>query len=134
MSNAKYIRNRATAERLIRNNGALLALKRETDGGIDPVTEEPTDPVVLNQNAWMVVLPPKTGAIDARYERFRGDNGTIDFSVLKDYLLSTQDLQWRPLPLDFVMIKGEWWRLETLQTLDPDGETDIFYKGILRRV
>lgn len=134
MSNAKYIRNRATAERLIRNNGAIFQVKRETGGVRDPVTEITPDPVVETQDVWMVVLPPKTGAVDARYERFRGTNGTIDFSVLKDYLLSTEKLLWRPLPLEKVLIKGEWWNLETIQTLDPDGQTDIFYKGILRRV
>lgn len=133
MSNAKYIRNRATAQRLIRNNGDLFPLKRETEASIDPVTEEPTDPEILNQDAWMVILPPKTGAIDARYERFRGENGIIDFSVLKEYLLSTQDLSWRPMPLDKVLYRSEWWIIETLQTLDPDGATDILYKGILRR-
>lgn len=133
MSNAKYIRNRVTAERLIRNNGDKFPLRRETEASIDPVTEEPVDPEILNQDVWMVILPPKTGAVDARYERFRGENGTIDFSVLKDYLLSTQGLLWKPEPLDKVYYRSEWWTLESIQSLDPDGATDIFYKGILRR-
>lgn len=134
MSNIKYIRNRATAERLIRNNGDKFQLKRETAGTFDPVTEETTDPVVETQDVIMVILPPKTGAIDGRYERFRGENGTLDFSVLKEYLMSTEKLLWRPQALEKVFLKGEWWNLETIQALDPDGATDIFYKGILRRV
>lgn len=133
MSNAKYIRSRATAERLIKSNGDKFPLRRETEASVDPVTEEPIDPVVMDQDARMVILPPKTGAVDNRYERFRGENGVIDFSVLKDYLLSTQNLLWKPQPLDKVYYRAEWWTLETLQALDPDGATDIFYKGILRR-
>lgn len=130
--NVKYLRNRATASRLIKKNGAKFRMMRETGTEPDPVTGE-GELVQEFQDVWMVVLPPKTGSMDGRYERFRGTDGTIDFSVLKDCLLSTEKLIWRPMPLEKVMVKGEWWTLETIQALDPDGETDIFYKGVLRR-
>lgn len=130
--NVKYLRNRATASRLIKNNGEKFRMMRETGTEPDPVTGE-GELVQEFQDVWMVVLPPKSASGDQKYEVFRGRDGTLDFSVLKDYLLSTEKLVWRPMPLEKVMVKGEWWTLETIQALDPDGQTDIFYKGVLRR-
>ena len=131
--NVKYIRSRALAERLIRTNGAKFKMRRETGSAPDPVTGVENQSEEF-QDVWMVMLPPRSAPGDQKYEAFRGADGTLDFSVLKDYLLSTEKLAWRPMPLERVMLKNEWWTIETLQTLDPDGETDIFYKGILRRV
>lgn len=129
--NAKYIRMRATADRLIRSNGAKFSLKRVVSSGFDPVTEESVT-VEESQDGYMVMLLAKAGA-PGKYDQFKGDDGSLDFNKIRDYLLSTQGLTWIPKQFDKVMYRGEWWTFETIQGLDPDGETDILYKGTIRR-
>jgi len=126
--NAKYIRNRRTAERLIRENGASFDWRKTTEVVIDPVTEEPVGEPYLLQKVWAVILPP-----NGNPDQYRGDNGTLDLSKVRRVLVSTQGLKYNPEPLHQIFYKGEWWLFENSSELAPDGETDILFKGLIRR-
>lgn len=125
--NVKYQRNKATASRLIRNNGAKFQMKRAI---------VVTDPVEGNtshdefQDIFAVILPPQSGDLDT----YLGQMGTLDLSQVRAILISTQGLKWNPLPLHRVFYRGEWWQYEQSSGLDPDGETDILFQGFIRRV
>lgn len=129
--NVKYLRMRATAQRLIRENGTKVNLRRLQQGEYDKETDSYPEPTYLEQALWCVVLPPK---YKGQEQLFSGETGGIlDYSSVKNVLLSTQDMKFVPESLDDFQYKGEWWKLDQLSSLDPDAETDILYKGIIRR-
>lgn len=125
--NVKYLRSRATAERLIRNNGDRFSWRKVERGPIDPVTEESVE-TVTPQTVWAVVLPP-TGNPD----QYKGEDGVLDLSRVRRIMVSTQGLLYNPDPLHQVLYKGEWWTYENFTDLAPDGVTDILFKGLIRR-
>ena len=125
--NVKYLRSRATAERLIRNNGDRFSWRKVERGAIDPVTEESAE-TVTPQTVWAVVLPP-TGNPD----QYKGEDGVLDLSRVRRIIVSTQGLLYNPDPLHQVLYKGEWWTYENFTDLAPDGVTDILFKGLIRR-
>lgn len=128
--NVKYLRSKATAERLIRNNGDKFSWRKSTPVEIDPVTEEPVvgQEPYMTQTVWAVILPPNGDP-----DQYKGDNGVIDLSKVRKVIVSTQGLQYSPEPLHQVFYKDEWWTYENSTDLAPDGVTDILFKGLIRR-
>jgi hypothetical protein len=133
--NAKYLRSKATASRLIKANGAKFQMKRLVAGATptDPVEGTVAEDVEQLQDIWAVILPPSSGR-DSFLDQFKGEGGVLDLSKIKSILISTEGLLWNPEPLQRVFYRGEWWQYEMAKGLDPDGETDILFKGYLRRV
>lgn len=127
--NVKYLRNRATAERLIRNNGGQFPWRKVEQGVFDPVTEEAPE-TITPQTVWAVILPPKFKGDEDQY---KGENGVLDLSKVRMVIISTQSLIYKPEPLHQILYKGEWWTYENNTDLAPDGETDILFKGLIRR-
>ena len=127
---ANYLRNRATAERLIRQNGTKSQMKKP--GSIDKITGKPNG-VDTEQNIFVVFLMPGTSG-DAQLDQFRGDDGSLDLLRLKKVLVSTEGLQWEPDSTCLIKYEGEWWKYYGVSVLDPDGKTKIFYKGYIQRV
>lgn len=144
--NAKYLRLKATAERLIRENGIKTQIKKEV-GGVDKVTGKKvpgyqeanyTDPGMVDgsglylQDVTVVFLPAGSG--DAQLDQFREENGVLDLSRIKKVLISTEGLKWEPDSLTLVKYNGEWWKLYSSGVIDPDSEVRVLYKGYIRRV
>lgn len=125
--NIKYLRNKATAERLIRNNGAKFQWRKVEQGAFDPVTEEAVE-TITPQTVWAVILPPSGNP-----DQYKGENGVLDLSKVRKIIISTQALVYVPEPLHQIFYKGEWWTYENNTDLAPDGETDILFKGLIRR-
>lgn len=130
--NAKFIRMRATAARLIKENGAKTQVKRANEN-IDPVTGLPDGPEELVQDAFIVFLPAGTSG-DAQLDQFRDSDGVLDLEKLKKVLISTEGLKWEPGAGDLVLYRGDWWNFYGAGKIDPDAETDIVYKGYIRSV
>ena len=130
--NVKYLRNRATAERLIRNNGAKFPWRKVEQGAFDPVTEEAVE-TVTPQTVWAVILPPGGDPFSSKVDQYKGENGVLDLSKVRKIIVSTQALEYNPEPLHQIFYKGEWWTYENNTDLAPDGVTDILFKGLIRR-
>lgn len=127
-----YLRNRATAERLIRQNGTKSQLQQPATGGIDKITGKPTGAPEKTQDIYVVFLPPGTSQSDM--DMYKASGADLDLSKVKKVLISTEGLQWEPDATCFVMYDSEWWKLYANLVLDPDGKTKIFYKGFIRRI
>lgn len=130
--NVKYLRMRATAQRLIRENGAQKNFRRIQEGGYNENTDSYDDPTYSDQKLWCVVLPPK---YKGEEQLFGGETGGIlDYSSVKNILISNENQVFEPESLDeFEYKPGEWWTLDQVSGLDPDSETNILFKGIIRR-
>lgn len=130
--NVKYLRMRATAQRLIRENGALKNFRRINQGEYDEATDSYPEPTYLSQKLHCVVLPPK---YKGQEQLFAGETGGIlDYSSVKNILISNENQVFEPDSLDeFEYKPGEWWTLDQVSGLDPDSETNILFKGIIRR-
>lgn len=133
--NAKYLRSKATAARLIKANGAKFQMKRLVAGAQpdDPVEGTVAENVEQVQDIFAVILPPASSR-DSFLDQFKGEGGILDLSRIRSILISSEGLQWNPEPLQRVLYRGEWWQFEMPMGLDPDGETDILFKGYIRRV
>lgn len=128
--NAKYIRSRATASRLIKANGAKFKWRAIRHGEFDPVTETTIGETTEYQDVWAVILPPN---FKGQEDRFAGENGTLDLSKIRSILISVEGIKFNPAPLHQILYRNEWWLYEDSKGLDPDGETDILFKGFIRR-
>lgn len=128
--NVKYLRSKATAERLIRKNGAQFDWRGQDGTEIDPVTELPVEGSEERptQKVWAVILPP-----NGNPDQYRGENGVLDLSRVRKIIVSTQGLKFNPEPLHQVFYREEWWTYENNMDLAPDGETDVLFKGLIRR-
>lgn len=126
--NAKYLRAQATASRLIKANGAKFQMSRVVPGVVDEVEGSIGAATTQTQDIFAVILPP-SGNLD----RFKGEGGVLDLDGLRKILISKEGLQWNPEPLQRVLYRGEWWLYEESMELGPDGETDILFKGYLRK-
>lgn len=130
--NAKYLRSQATASRLIKANGAKFQMSRVVPGVVDEVEGSIGAATTQTQDIFAVILPPASSR-DSYLDQFRGEGGVLDLSRVKSILISKEGLQWNPEPLHRVLYRGEWWLYENASGLDPDGETDILFKGYLRK-
>lgn len=128
---ANYLRNRRTAEKLIKANGTQSQMKKSTSV-LDKITGK-TTVTEITQNIFVVFLMPGTSG-DAQLDQFRELDGTLDLIKLKKVLVSTEGLQWEPDPTCHIRYNNEWWKYYGVSVLDPDGQTKIFYKGYIQRV
>ena len=58
----------------------------------------------------------------------------MDLSMFRKFLMSTEGMSERPQAQQQIMYQNEWWTIQSIVPLNPDGELDIFYKGMLQRV
>lgn len=127
--NAKYLRNQATASRLIKSNGAKFEMKRMV------ITEDPVEGNTSTpdfQDIFAVILPPLSGR-DSFLDQYMGTHGILDISQVRSILISVEGLKWSPEPLSRIKYRDEWWLFDMSMGLDPDGETDILFQGYIRR-
>lgn len=129
--NAKYLRAVATAKRLIKNNGAQFQWRRVTKVR-DPLEETETEEV-LTQTVWAVVLPPANDPFSSKIDQYVGPDGVLNLSKVRKVLISPEGNTFKPTPQDQMFHQGEWWTFEQSSELAPDGETDIMFKGTIRR-
>lgn len=144
--NASYLRARKTAERLIRRQGCKVNLKKES-GGVDKVTGKRVlgysipdyiDPGAIEgsglrlQEAFALILP--AGGSESQLDQFKDENGTLDLSKIRKVLISPEGLSWNPDSSTLLEFDGVWWKLYSSGSINPDGDTDIVYKGYIRRV
>jgi len=129
---ANYIRNRATAERMIRQNGTTTQNQRQNNN-VDPVTGKPVGPAEEEQDIYIVFLPAGTSG-DAQLDQFKDSDGVLNLERLRKVLISTQGLQWNPEQGQLIKYQDEWWNYYGVGSLDPDGKTIILFKGYIRRI
>lgn len=132
---SKFIRLRATATKLIKNNGAMYDFKREVPDVVDPI-EGTTPGVPLETNLPAVILPPKKqgAAGQAFADVYKGEDGIVNLSKVNDILFSSEGSEWIPTSEDKILYQGEWWTLKGVTPVIPDGQTHVLHKGIIRRV
>lgn len=130
--NASFIRAKNSAHRMIRKNGALLVWTRPGREDFDDVTGEPIPGTgELTQSLWTVILPPK---YKGQEDQYKGEDGTLDLSKVRNVLVSTIGMGWTLKDLDRVTINGEQWVFRQATDLEPDAQTLILVKGILWRM
>lgn len=126
--NLKYMRARKSAERIIRENGAKFHYQDMGQGYVtwdsELVTWDEEPPFI-----YMAVFPR------SEEDEFDSESGGImDLSMFRKFLMSTEGLTVRPAPQQQVHYQGEWWTIMSIVNLNPDGQLDIFYRGVLQRV
>mgnify|MGYP006954717315 len=125
--NLTYMRARRTAERMIKKYGGKF-YRQDFNGYVTwdstVVTFDQDTPFV-----YAVILPV------AKEDEFAAESGAImDLSMFRKFLMSTEGMSERPQPHQQIMYQNVWWTIQSIVPLNPDGDLDIFHKGMLQRV
>lgn len=128
---SKYLRMQSTAARLIKENGASFKFKRDVPDVTDEVSGNVTPGVPLEQNVDAVLLLPGSQVKSLPVEQMTGEN-LSKLSKMNNLIISPKT-KFRLKAQDWIFHEDEWWILEFLSPLMPDGKTIILYKAFMRR-
>jgi hypothetical protein len=128
---SKYLRMQSTAARLIKENGAQFKFRKSVDVS-DPVAGTVTEGEPLEQLVYAVVLLPGSQVKSLPVEELTGEN-LQKISKMNNLLISPITPLFRltaPVEIEY---EGEWWRIDLVSPLKPDGKTIILYKAFMQR-
>ena len=129
---SKYIRLQGTAARLIKQNGGSFQVRKPGVGTPDPVTGTVSSvPVVQVVEA--VVLLPSSQVRSLPVQEYLGENGIRVLSKMNNTIFSASGLDFSLEPGQEIFYEDEWWVIEYVSPLKPDGKTTVIYKGFIRR-
>ena len=129
---SKYIRLQGTAAKLIKANGGSFQVRKPGTGTPDPVTGTVSStPVVQDVDA--VILLPSSQVRSLPVQEYLGENGIRVLSKMNNVIFSASGLDFPLEPGQEIYYEDEWWIIEYVSPLKPDGKTTVIYKGFIRR-